>query len=467
MAVIKAVSSKAGIGQALDYVTKEEKTEDKLVSGLHCEPDTVKDEMQATKELWGKTGGRTYKHFVHSYHEDEHITPEQAHKNAIELAKGTEAWKGHEVLIATHIDRGHIHTHFIVNSVNYENGHKLQWSKADLQNLKDRCNEQSRQQGLHVPEKGKTFSGEEREETVAWNKETYNLLKQAENGEVKSYVQDTALAVMDCRETATSREDFIDQMKARGYGVDWKDSHKYITFTDLERQSQGEKQCKVRNNKLEKYYAVDFGKESLEHGFEINARREAERTATTERARQQLDRTAVAENSGADERARARQLLDRTAVAEDSRTGKAYQPDNTAVTEERLSNLRSYQPSRGMESQGKRPGTETTGRTTEPQKDLAEERLASLRSHKPSRGMEEPSREIGDTDTETLIREARAGIDSSRTREENSGADRANREAERSRQRAEAQRRAEEAKREAEARQAQRRARSRSYGIER
>lgn len=344
MAVIKAVSSKAGIGQALDYVTKEEKTEDKLVSGLHCEPDTVKDEMQATKELWGKTGGRTYKHFVQSYHEDEHITPEQAHKNAVELAKNTEAWKGHEVLIATHIDRGHIHSHFIVNSVNYENGHKLQWSKADLQNLKDRCNEQSRQQGLHVPEKGKTFSGEEREETVAWNKETYNLLKQAEKGEVKSYVQDTALAVMDCRETATSREDFIDQMKSRGYGVDWQDSHKYITFTDLERQSQGEKQCKVRNNKLEKYYAVDFGKESLEHGFEINARREAERTATTERARQQLDRTAVAENSGAD---------------------------------------------------------------------------------------------------------------------------RANREAERSRQRAEAQRRAEEAKREAEARQAQRRARSRSYGIER
>lgn len=181
MAVIKAVSSKAGIGQALDYVTKEEKTEDKLVSGLHCEPDTVKDEMQATKELWGKTGGRTYKHFVHSYHEDEHITPEQAHKNAIELAKGTEAWKGHEVLIATHIDRGHIHTHFIVNSVNFEDGHKLQWSKADLQNLKDRCNEQSRQQGLHVPEKGKTFSGEEREETVAWNKETYNLLKQRQS----------------------------------------------------------------------------------------------------------------------------------------------------------------------------------------------------------------------------------------------------------------------------------------------
>lgn len=297
MAVIKAVSSKAGIGQALDYVTKEEKTEEKLVSGLHCEADTVKDEMQATKELWGKTGGRTYKHFVQSYHEDEHITPEQAHKNAIELAKNTEAWKGHEVLIATHIDRGHIHSHFIVNSVNYEDGHKLQWGKKDLADIKERCNEQSRQQGLHVPEKGKTFSGEEREETVAWNKDTYNLLKQAEKGEVKSYVQDIALAVLDCKETATSRKNFIQKMSEKGYGVDWQDNHKYITFTDLARQEQGEKQCKVRNNKLEKYYNMDFGKEELERGFTVNARSKQ----TTERARKQLtaDRGADTQNIGA------------------------------------------------------------------------------------------------------------------------------------------------------------------------
>lgn len=170
MAVIKAVSSKAGIGQALDYVTKEEKTEDKLVSGLHCEPDTVKDEMQATKELWEKTGGRTYKHFVQSYHKDEKITPEQAHRNALQLAENTLAWKGFEVLVATHKDKKHIHTHFIVNSVNFEDGHKLQWSSADLQELKERCNAQSREQGLHVSEKGKTFEGAEREETVAWKK---------------------------------------------------------------------------------------------------------------------------------------------------------------------------------------------------------------------------------------------------------------------------------------------------------
>ena len=272
MAVIKAVSSKAGIGHAIDYVTKKEKTEEKLVSGLHCEPETVKEEMQATKELWGKTDGRTYKHYVQSYHEDEKITPEQAHKNAVELAENTKAWKGHEVLIATHIDKGHIHTHFIVNSVNYENGHKLQWSKHDLKDLKERCNEQSREQGLHVPEKGKTFAGEAREETVAWSKDTYQLLKQAEQGKVKSYVQDIALAVLDCKETALSRQTFIRLMNERGYGVDWQDSHKYITYTDLAREQAGEKACKIRDNKLEKYYNMDFGKESMEHEFERNAR---------------------------------------------------------------------------------------------------------------------------------------------------------------------------------------------------
>ncbi|WP_256998296.1 relaxase/mobilization nuclease domain-containing protein [Campylobacter coli] len=81
-------------------------------------------------------------------------------------------------------------------------------------------------------------SGEVREETVAWSKDTYQLLKQAEQGKVKSYVQDIALAVLDCKETATSRETFIRLMNERGYGVDWQDSHKYITYTDLAREQE-------------------------------------------------------------------------------------------------------------------------------------------------------------------------------------------------------------------------------------
>lgn len=386
MATIKAVSSKCRIGGILDYVTKEEKTEDKLLFGLNCSPKTVYEEMQVTKELWGKTDGRTYKHFVQSYHEDEHITPEQAHKNAVELAKGTKAWKGHEVLIATHIDRRHIHTHFIVNSVNFEDGHKLQWSKKDLVDMKERCNEQSRQQGLHVPEKGKTFSGEEREETVAWSKDTYNLLKQAERGEVKSYVQDIALAVMDCREQAQNREDFIKQMNKRGYGVDWQDNHKYITFTDLERQSQGEKQCKVRNNKLEQYYAVNFGKEKLEHGFEVNARKQQAR----ERARQGL-------------------AVDRRTNTEDNRVATTSQTIRTDLTEERLATLRSTPSSRGME--------EPRGTSREQDTDtFIRDIEAKVRSAETSRQEREVERSRQHIETEYRIRESEQRIEAERTK---------------------------------------------------
>lgn len=71
-------------------------------------------------------------------------------------------------------------------------------------------------------------------------------MKQAEQGKVKSYVQDIALAVLDCKETATSRQDFIERMEQRGYKTDWQDNHKYITWTDLARENAGEKACKIK-----------------------------------------------------------------------------------------------------------------------------------------------------------------------------------------------------------------------------
>lgn len=304
MPIIKAISGKSPIRTVLTRVMDKRKTSENLLSGWNCTPFTVKDEMEVTKRLWGKNGGRTYKHFVQSFAPEENIDPVQAHQIACQLAASRPEWQDFEVLIATHEDKKHIHTHFVVNSVSCVDGHKIQQSKAELQAMKDYSDQLCAKYGLHITEKGKTFDGQEREETAAFSKDTYQLLKKAEQGEVKSYVQDIALAILDCREQATSRTDFVQRMNERGYGVDWQDSHKYITFTDLKRQEQGEKQCKIRNNKLEKYYNMDFGKESLEHEFEGNARSQQ----TAQRAREQLaadrgaktdNRTAEADNIGA------------------------------------------------------------------------------------------------------------------------------------------------------------------------
>ncbi|MGL5253993.1 MAG: relaxase/mobilization nuclease domain-containing protein [Brevinema sp.] len=287
MAIVKAVSSRASIGRAIKYVTKDEKTEEKLVSGIECNPTTAIEEMKATKEIWGKTEGRQYKHFVHSFPPEEKITPEKAHELAKELCQ--ERFKGHEVLIATHKDKDHIHSHIIVNSVNYEDGHKLQWSKKDLSQMKEHCNELSKQHGLSVPERG--------EEITTYSKEKYKALERAIAGEedYKSYVLDCYKTVSAVKEQATDREDFIVKMKDQGYETSWSDSRKHITFTDQDGN-------KVRNSNLEKTFKEPFGKEDLEHGFERNL----ETARTISKAREQL------RSDGAES-------LDRGTVGEDTK----------------------------------------------------------------------------------------------------------------------------------------------------
>ena len=125
MPIIKAISGKSPIRTVLTRVMDKRKTSENLLSGWNCTPFTVKDEMEVTKRLWGKNGGRTYKHCI------------QAHQIAYQLAEALPEWADFEVLIATHTDTEYLHTHFIVNSVSYVDGHKLQQSRDELQNMKD------------------------------------------------------------------------------------------------------------------------------------------------------------------------------------------------------------------------------------------------------------------------------------------------------------------------------------------
>lgn len=107
MAIIKSVkNSHSDIKHIINYVTKKEKTiGKKLCSGFQCNIDTAVKEMQMTKELYGKTKGRTYKHFVQSFPPDENITPEQAHQLAKEYVEQCPLFSDFEVVFATHVDR--------------------------------------------------------------------------------------------------------------------------------------------------------------------------------------------------------------------------------------------------------------------------------------------------------------------------------------------------------------------------
>lgn len=268
MAVIKATNSKTGgnLKKIIAYVTKEEKTEDKYISGQNCNPETALEEMQATKERFSKVDGREYKHFVQSFKPGE-VTAEKAHQIALEWSE--KHFKGHEVLIATHEDKKHTHTHFIVNSVNFENGKKLQQSKEDLKEMKLSSDRICEREGLSViTEKSK--------EITTFSQDKYKAIEKAIEGDYKSYVVNTALAVNKALNVSTSREEFIKNMDSQGYSVKWTDTNKNVTFTN----SEGEK---VRLSNLQKTFKDErYSKEGLENEF---ARLREQRVEESNRAK--------------------------------------------------------------------------------------------------------------------------------------------------------------------------------------
>lgn len=269
MAIVKVVSSKASITNAIDYVTKKEKTNGKLVSGYNLNAKYAKEQMAITKKIWDKTGGRTYKHFVQSYHKDEKIDLEKAHELAYQFVERAELFKDFEVLIATHSDKEHIHTHFIVNSVNASTGKKFQMKKTDLDVLRNISDEICRKNGLTITKDGKSFEGEKRVSISAPTKETYRQLKKASEKKATSYIENIAKAIIELKEIAKSKIEFIELMKNKGFEVLWSDNKKNVTYVDIARKKAGEIKYKVRDSRLEKYYNMAFGK-SLELCFEKN-----------------------------------------------------------------------------------------------------------------------------------------------------------------------------------------------------
>lgn len=257
MAIIKAAQSGASLKRIINYVTQPKKTEEHLMAGIDCDPQNAYDDMMLTKELFHKTNGRQYKHFIYSFPPGEAITPEQVLENAQRLVTETPALQGYQALIAVHQDRKHIHAHIVVNSVHTETGYKLQWSKQDLADLKERCNTLSQAQGLSVPEKGPDIT--------AWNMPKQQALSKALAGQYQSYYLEMADAISTCQSQSVSRTDFVRLMDEKEIQVTWTDKRKHITFADAEGH-------KVRDSNFEKTLKIPCSKDSLEAHFAENAK---------------------------------------------------------------------------------------------------------------------------------------------------------------------------------------------------
>ena len=122
MAVTKILARKGRLDIGIDYILNGDKTEQKILTAHQgCEPGRECRQMLETKRDTENMGGVQYYHIVQSFKPGE-ISPELA----LEIAKtfAAEHLNGYEAVIATHVDRGHIHSHIVFNSVNADTGEK-------------------------------------------------------------------------------------------------------------------------------------------------------------------------------------------------------------------------------------------------------------------------------------------------------------------------------------------------------
>ena len=246
----RGTQSRAAMRGVMLYVMQEKKTawEGKpLVSGINCQPQSVYDDFLNTKLLYHKDGGVMFYHRVQSFPKGAAVDPRQAHEAARRLAK---YFDGCEVLVCTHVDREHIHSHCVINSVNFETGKKLHMAKEQLQELMRRNDMICQEMGLPV------FDAPTQQARGMGGAEYHTALKG------QSWKLRLMNTIDECMKYAAAKDAFVSLMASEGYAVRWESGRKYITYTTPDG-------LKCRDNKL---HEEKYCKEVMEHEFRIRAK---------------------------------------------------------------------------------------------------------------------------------------------------------------------------------------------------
>ena len=247
----RGTQSRAAMRGVMRYVMQEKKTAwdgVPLASGINCQPQSVYDDFLNTKLLYHKDGGTMFYHMVQSFPKGAAVDPRQAHEAARRLA---EYFEGCEVLVCTHVDREHIHSHCVINSFNFETGKKLHMAKEQLQELMRRNDMICQEMGLPVFEpttqQARGMSGAEYHTALKGQSWKLRLMN----------------TIDECMKYAADKDAFVSLMESEGCAVRWESSRKYITYTT----SDG---LKCRDSKL---HEEKYCKEAMEHEFRIRAER--------------------------------------------------------------------------------------------------------------------------------------------------------------------------------------------------
>ena len=251
MAITKIHPIKSTPNLAIDYITNEAKTDEKiLVTTNNCFPATAHTQFLKTREDNNVKGTVLARHLIQSFLPNE-TTPEQAHQIGLDLCNKI-LKNEYEFVLTTHIDKGHIHNHIIFNNVNMVTGKCYQSNKKSYHKIRFQSDKLCKENNLIViDEHYETYKKKYKTSGKSW----YENEQFKKGSSWKSKLQfDIDRTIKQSKDW----DDFLDKMTILGYEI----KHgKHIAFKhrDKERFTRS------------KIIGIDYTEDKLKERIKENA----------------------------------------------------------------------------------------------------------------------------------------------------------------------------------------------------
>lgn len=249
MAITKIHAIQATVNKAVDYICNPAKTDESiLISSFGCSPETAAFDFKFALSKTNQVDPNKAFHLIQAFMPGE-VSYKEAHQIGIELADKLLEGK-YSYIVATHIDKGHVHNHIIfcaADNINHEKYHDCKKTYYHIRHMNDElCSEHQLSVLPPTDQRGKTYK--------EWlSNKSNSSWKTRLNNDIDEAIQ-----------TADTYEDFLDLIRAKGYEIKGETfdakSLKYISFRPLD----CEHFIRGRANSLGSEYTKERIKERIE-----------------------------------------------------------------------------------------------------------------------------------------------------------------------------------------------------------
>jgi hypothetical protein len=204
MAITKIHPIRRTLNKAIKYITNPLKTEEEMfVSTFGCTRESIAEEFDFTKRQASYTGSTLAQHIIQSFAQGE-VSAKEAHMIGKELVQRLTGNRN-EYIIATHLDKGHIHNHIIFNQVDFVEHKHFRSNMKTVKQLRQLSDEICEEHGLSVIK-----------EPMAKGLSYYEWQMSRDGKSYKKKLKDNIDRVIPNSE---SYEDFLKNMVAIGYEI--------------------------------------------------------------------------------------------------------------------------------------------------------------------------------------------------------------------------------------------------------